>query len=401
MARKKGWESTNGTVGVGIIGCGERINQVTRRTCRQEQRLRVIGVNDINPKAVETTRKFFSHKAYYAHTERALRDYESADALVADPEIDWVFVGSWNASHCEHVVAAFNAGKHVFCEKPLATTVEDCLTMRDAWKASGRQFVIGFTLRFSPHYRKIKQLITEGTIGDIISMEFNETLNFNHGGWIHDDWRSETKYAGTHLLEKCSHDIDLVNWMIGCRASRVASFGGLDFFIPSNAYHMDRLGTDVNGCRAYKGMGPNKNRPGTDPFTRQPKDIVDNQVAIIEYENNVRATFHTNCNAGIPERRMYLLGTEGAIRADVLTGVIESKRIGFDTELINHDTGSSGDHGGGDDVLAKELRDCMVQGTLPAAGLEEGLESAITCFGIDKAHETGQIIDMEAFWSRL
>jgi len=105
----------------------------------------------------------------------------------------------------------------------LATTVEDCVAMRDAWKASGKQFIIGFTLRFSPHYRKIKELLDEGIVGDIISMEFNETLDFNHGAWIHDDWRSETKYAGTHLLEKCSHDVDLVNWMIDSRASRVAA----------------------------------------------------------------------------------------------------------------------------------------------------------------------------------
>jgi predicted dehydrogenase len=53
--------------------------------------------------------------------------------------------------------------------------------MRDAWKASGREFVIGFTLGYSPHYRKIKQLLQNGQIGEIVSLEFNETLDFNHG----------------------------------------------------------------------------------------------------------------------------------------------------------------------------------------------------------------------------
>jgi predicted dehydrogenase len=391
----------NETLGIGIIGCGGRIISVARRTCHQDKRLRVIGVHDINPKSVESAQRFFSCEEHYAHNHQPIRDYGSVDALVADPEIDWVMVGSWNVAHRKHVVASFEAGKHVFCEKPLATTVEDCVAMRDAWKASGKQFVIGFTLRFSPHYRKIKELVDEGIVGDIISMEFNETLNFNHGAWIHDDWRSETKYAGTHLLEKCSHDVDLVNWIVDSRASRVASFGGLDFFIPKNAYHMDRIGTDKNGCKAYKAMGSTKYSPNTDAFTRQPKDIVDNQVAIIEYENNVRTTFHTNCNAGIPERRMYILGTEGAIRADVISGVIQSKRIGFDTELVDHTTGVSGGHGGGDEVLAIELKDCMLNGGTSAAGLEEGLTSAITCFGIDKAHATGQVVDMKEFWDRV
>ena len=388
-------------IGIGIIGCGGRINQVARRTCRQDHSLRVIGVHDINPKSVEFTKGFFQHKEYYAHTDQQLKDYDTVDALVSDPEIDWVLVGSWNAAHREHVVAAFEAGKHVFCEKPLATTLEDCVAMRDAWQASGKQFLIGFTLRFSPHYRKIKELLDAGIVGDIISMEFNETLNFNHGAWIHDDWRSETKYAGTHLLEKCSHDVDLVNWMIGSRASRVASFGGLDFFVPENVHHMDRLGRDANGCKAYKAMGSTKSSPHTDAFTRQPKDIVDNQVAIIEYENNVRATFHTNCNSGIPERRMYILGTEGAIRADPAEGLLQSKRIGFDTELIEYDTGSSGSHAGGDEVLAVEFKDCMLNGGTPAAGLEDGLMSAITCFGIDEANETGKVVDMNQLWKRL
>jgi predicted dehydrogenase len=388
-------------VGIGIIGCGGRIKQVSRRTCRQDRRLRIVGVHDISEESIESTRQFFSHAEYYAHTDQKLKKYDTVGALVGDPEIDWVMVGSWNSVHREHVVAAFEAGKHVFCEKPLATTVEDCVAMRNAWLASGKQFVIGFTLRFSPHYRKIKALVDEGIVGDIISLEFNETLDFNHGGWIHDNWRSETRYAGTHLLEKCSHDIDLVNWMVGSRASRVASFGGRDFFIPSNAHHMERLGTNKRGDRAYKAMGSGRNNPDTDPFTREPKDIVDNQVAIIEYENNVRATFHTNCNAGIPERRMYILGTEGAIRADVITGVIQSKRIGFDTELITHDTGSSGGHGGGDEVLAVELKDCMLNGGAPAAGLEDGLTSALTCFGIDRAHATGLVVDMKEFWDQL
>jgi len=383
------------TLGIGLIGCGGRLCGISRRTCRQDKRLRVMGLYDNNPKSIEFAKSFYAQPDYYAHAEEELIGFDSLEALLADPAIEWVMVGSWNSAHCEHVVAAFEAGKHVFCEKPLATTLEDCVKMRDAWQASGKQFLIGFTLRFSPHYRKIKSLLDEGVVGDIISMEFNETLPFDHGAWIHDDWRSETRYAGTHLLEKCSHDVDLVNWMIGSRASKVASLGGRDFFIPSNEYHMERIGADENGHLAYKRGCADRN-----PFTRQPKDIVDNQVVIMEYENGVRATFHTNCNAGIPERRMYILGSEGAIRADVLTGVIKSKRIGFDTKTIDHETGSSGGHGGGDEVLAVELKDCMLEGGRPAAGLEDGLTSAITCFGIDRACDTGEVVDMAPLWQQ-
>jgi predicted dehydrogenase len=305
-------------------------------------------------------------------------------------------IASWNCFHREHTVAAFKAGKHVFCQKPLATNLADAMAMHRAWKKSGKMFNIGFTLRYSPHYRKIRQLIEEGAIGDLISMEFNETLDFNHGGYIMGDWRRLRKNAGTHLLEKCCHDIDLVNWMVGSLACRVASFGGLNFFTPANEKHMTRLGSDSRGRKAYCTW------PGLiceNPFTSD-KDIVDNQVAIIEFVNGVRASFHANCNSGIPERRMVLCGTEGAIRADVLTGSIELRRIGFDTKIEQVPAGVSGGHGGGDDVLAGELAESMLHGKPPSVGLDAGLKSAITCFGIDKAMDTGRVVDMMPIWKR-
>jgi len=384
------------TLGIGLIGCGGRLCGISRRTCRQDKRLRVVGLYDNNPKSIEKAKSFYAQPDYYAHADEELTVFDPLGSLLADPAVEWVMVGSWNSAHCEHVVAAFEAGKHVFCEKPLATTLDDCVRMRDAWKASGKRFLIGFTLRFSPHYRKIKALIDEGVVGDIISMEFNETLDFNHGGFAHGDWRRLTRHAGTFLLEKCCHDIDLVNWMVGGRASRVASFGGLNFFVPANERHIERLGKNAKGKRAYMTWN---SRNFTNPFTSE-KDIVDNQIVIMEYASGVRATFHTNCNAGIPERRMYILGSEGAIRADVRAGTIESKRIGFDTELVRHDTGSSGGHGGGDEVLAKELKDCMLEGGVPAAGLEDGLVSAVTCFGIDRACDTGKVVDMAPLWEQ-
>lgn len=311
-------------------------------------------------------------------------------------------IASWNDAHKEQTVAAFKAGKHVFCQKPLATSLKDCVAMYKAWKKSGKMFNIGFTLRYSPHYRKIKELLKSGKIGQIISMEFNETLDFNHGGYIMGDWRRLRKYAGTHFLEKCCHDIDLVNWMVESRASRVASFGGLDFFKPENEHHIARLGKNDKGMDAYntwrraRGLEP---MVDMNAFTSD-KDIIDYQVAIIEYANKVRATFHINCNAGIPERRMYILGTEGAIRADVLTGKIEVKRIGFNTVIEDASTTAKGGHGDGDGVLVKELAESMPNGTLPSVGLVEGVEASVTSFAIDDALDNGKMVDVAPYWEK-
>ncbi len=380
---------SNTAVGIGVIGCGAMGRSVLNHVLKQDERVRVVAIYDPDERSIEAALKMESMKT----TPEVCGHYQD---VVRRDDVDWVMIASWNRDHAEQTEAAFAAGKHVFCQKPLALSLEECVRMKEAGAKIEKQFNIGFTLRYSPHYRKIKELLAEGRIGRIVSMEFNETLDFCHGGYIHGDWRRLRKYAGTHLLEKCCHDIDLVNWMTDSRPRRVASFGGTDFFTPDHAHHVDRIGPREDGAAAYGAWG---GLVDEDPFLSD-KDIVDNQVAIIEYENGVRATFHTNCNAGIPERRMYILGTEGALRADVLAGTIQIKRIGWDTEFEDASSGSSGGHGGGDQVLAKELVDSMLNGTPPSVGLVEGMESAIACFAIDEAMDTGTIVDLEDWWKR-
>ena len=372
-------------IGIGVVGAGAMGRVVLKQVLEQDSRLKIRALFDPDPRSIAAARDLFG---------AGLPADDDCAALLARKEIDWVMIASWNCFHKEQTVAAFKAGKHVFCQKPLAINYADCLEMQQAWKASGRQFVIGFTLRFSPHYRKLKELLEAGVVGKMVSFEFNETLSFNHGGYIMGDWRRRRQYAGTHLLEKCCHDIDLANWFTGSLPARVASFGGLDFFTPENEGYMAKLGKDSEGRPAFQTWGGLVMK---NPFTGD-KDIVDNQVAILEYLNGVRATFHTNCNAGIPERRMYILGTEGAIRANVLTGDIETQRIGFDTKPEPVAACASGGHGGGDEILAKELAATMLDGAPPTVSLDAGLTSAGTCFAIDDAMDTGRVVDARPYW---
>ena len=376
------------SVDIGVIGCGAMGMTIVDRLVKSDRRLRIAALYDPDKRSID----------------RALAELEPSPAVCSDyreimdmPNVQWVMIASWNCHHCDQTIAAFEAGKHVFCQKPIALNVDECVRMMHAWKRSGKMFNIGFTLRYSPHYRKIKQLIMDGLIGKIISMEFNETLDFNHGGYIMGDWRRLCGNAGTHLLEKCCHDIDLANWMVESVAKRVASFGGLDFFVPENAFHVQRIGPREDGKTAYSSWG---GLVDLDPFLSD-KDIVDNQVVILEYANGVRASFHTNCNAGIPERRMYIVGTEGAIQANLITGEIHLKRIGFDTQEEDASTEASGGHGGGDEVLARELAESMLKQTPPSVGMIEGVASAVTCFAIDEAMYTGTVVDLTPYWDKV
>ncbi len=372
-------------IGIGLIGCGGMGMSVARKLLALDKPLEVRGIFDPDERSVGGA---------LAEIEGDPPVFDNYHDLVSSSEIDWVMIASWNCLHKEQTIAAFEAGKHVFCQKPLATTLEDGKLMYGAWRKAGGMFNLGFSLRYSNHYRKIRSLIDEGVVGELISFEFNETLDFNHGGYIMGDWRRLRKNAGTHLLEKCCHDIDLANWMVGSRARRVASFGGLNFFTRENEHHIERIGRSGEGKEAYSTW---RGLVKLNPFTSD-KDICDNQVVIMEYENGVKATFHTNCHAALPERRMYLLGSEGAIRANLSTGAIETKRIGFDTGAVDVSSSAQGGHGGGDEILVKELADSMLNDVIPSVGMEDGLRAAVTCFAIDQAMDKGEVVDLGPFW---
>ncbi len=373
--------------GIGIIGSGEMGRAVAKPVATEATRIR--AVYDPDPESIIEARKAFGDEFVVT---------ESLHELLDRNDIDWVMIASWNKFHAEQTIAAFKAGKHVFCQKPLAITLDQCLAMRKAWQASGKQFVIGFNLRYSPHYRKVKELLESGVVGDIISFEFNETLDFNHGGFIMGDWRRLRENAGTHLLEKCCHDIDLTNWMVDSRARRVASFGGLNFFLPENQEAIDRVGKTRSGRQGYMTWRGGKS---LNPFTAD-KDIIDNQVSIIEYDNGVRATLHMNSNTGIPERRLYICGTHGTLRADVITGRIEVCKIGFGNKIEDHSTGNgAGMHGGGDHILAMELVATMTRGEATSTTFEDGLQAAVTCFAIDEAMDTGLVVNLDSYWDKV
>ncbi len=374
---------------IGLLGCGHRQLAVVRTLLREAAgRIAVRAIFDPETEAVRAAQQAFGHDILACPDEATLLQNE---------EIDWVFIASWNHLHARQSIAALRAGKSVFCEKPLATNLPDCLAIRDEIDQSGQSFALGLVLRYSPFYHKIKEIISAGEIGEIISFEFNETLDFNHGGRrIFSTWRRNRELAGSHLLEKCCHDLDIALWLIGSEPEYVSSFGGRRFFIPANASRVQEIGAGLNGSLPY--CVAEGTPGGVMPFSPG-ASIVDHQVAIVEFANGVRATFHTNCNTALRERRFYLCGSKGTLRADAYTGVIEWQSIGTDVPCQRLNTFESGGHGhaGGDVVMARNLVAAILEGGPLLAGVEDGIRSALLAHAIDHAMETRSVVKVRPF----
>lgn len=382
-----GMEKTS-PIKIGLLGAGQRLRSVIKHLLAEAgDQIHIMGVSDPDPLSQEAVREAFGSGVEIFPAEKDL----------IHSEADWIFIGSLNCQHAEQAISAMQAGKNVFCEKPLATNFADCLRVRRTEKETGRVFSFGLVLRYSPFYQKLKALVDEGAIGDLVSFEFNETLGFNHGGYIFGNWRRNRELAGTHILEKCCHDLDLANWITGRLPVRVASFGGRNIFTEANGRLVEKIGPGPDHRPAYS-QWPD---PHAVPPFSPGATIFDNQVAIIQYTGGVRATFHTNCNTAILERRFFLCGTEGTLRANAYTGLIEHQQIGWNTIPETIDTQAAGGHGGGDSVMARGLLGTLTRAKPPLATASDGLRACAVAFGIDTAADSNQVTSLQPYWDAI
>ena len=192
---------------IGIIGCG-KIAQV-RHLPEYEQNpgARIAGLYDLNQERAQALAAQYGAKAY-----------ESYETLLADPAIDAVSVCSANVSHAEIAVAALEAGKHVLCEKPMATTLEDCERMVAAAQKSGKYLMIDQNQRLAGAHRKARELIRAGAIGKPLTFR----TAFRHGGpetWSVDPgqstWFFDKKRAAMGAMADLGvHKTDLIQFLL-------------------------------------------------------------------------------------------------------------------------------------------------------------------------------------------
>ena len=145
---------------VGIIGCGGIANSKHMPALTsQKDKCKMVAFCDIIRERAE--------KAAAQYGAEGAKVYEDYHDLLADPEIDVVHVLTPNVAHCPITVAAFEAGKHVMCEKPMAATTEDAQLMIDTWKKSGKKFTIGYQNRFRKDTQTLFKACRAGDLGDI------------------------------------------------------------------------------------------------------------------------------------------------------------------------------------------------------------------------------------------
>ena len=129
--------------------------------------------------------------AIYGVPSSAIYSYENMDAIRDNPEIDAVYIALPNSMHAEFTIRAAKAGKHVLCEKPMATSVADAKSMIDACKAANKKLMIAYRCQFDPEHLKAIEMIRSGQLGQVQAIESAFGFNIAAG-----EWRLNRKLAG-------------------------------------------------------------------------------------------------------------------------------------------------------------------------------------------------------------
>lgn len=186
---------------VGIIGAGN-ISKYHIDAYRKNPDVELYALCDIN----ESRLKMMGEK--YGVT----RLFTDKDEMLKLDELDAVSVCTWNSEHAPCSIAALNAGKHVLCEKPMATNVEDAIKMKEAAEKNGKLLMIGFVRRFGNDCDIMRDFNSVDYLGDIYYAKATYLRrNGNPGGWFGDMSRS----GGGPMIDLGVHVIDFTRYVMG------------------------------------------------------------------------------------------------------------------------------------------------------------------------------------------
>lgn len=196
------------TVRWGIIGCGNVTEVKSGPALQKAERSALVAV----------MRRDGARARDYAERHGVPRWYDDADALIADPEVDAVYVATPPSTHLEYTLRAARAGKPVYVEKPMARTHAECVSMIEACRAANVPLFVAYYRRALPRFLKIKELIDSGAIGEVrfVAVHFQQPPSPADLDREHPAWRVDPAIAGGgHFVDLAPHTLDFLDFALG------------------------------------------------------------------------------------------------------------------------------------------------------------------------------------------
>ncbi len=352
---------------------------------------KLVGFCDINQTRMNYANKVINEK--FGTEPVPTYHCSEFDRMIEEQKPDIVLVTSIDRTHHTYIIRAMELGCDVISEKPMTVDEAKAQEILDAINRTGRKLRVTFNYRYAPHNTKIRELITDGTIGQVNSIHFEWLLNTEHGADYFRRWHRDKRNSGGLLVHKSTHHFDLVNFWLGSAPKTVFAMGDLMFYGRENA---EKRGV----TKFYNRAHGSENAQG-DPFALDMENkeqlkslyldaehedgyirdqsvfgdginIEDTMGVMVRYQNNAIMTYSLNTYLPWEGFRIAFNGSKGRIQVSVVEksyvngggktaaeGAVQHKSITvfpmfgepYEVEIVE----GVGGHGGGDPILLNDL----------------------------------------------
>lgn len=410
---------------VAVAGMGSR--GWTYSLCCEEypDRMKIVAAADPRPERLAMARDRFgvAEENCFASAEEMLSRPRLADIMV---------ISTQDRQHVAQAVRALRLGYHLILEKPISPDMDECREILRVADETGRSVIVCHVLRYTPFYTRLKALLSEGVIGEIVAIDHVENVVYWHQAhsFVRGNWRRSDE-TSPMILAKCCHDFDLLLWLSGLHCRRVSSFGGTYLFRPEKA-PAGAAPRCLDGCQARAGCPYDAEKiyisnPATGvacgktgwpcdvladfpneenirkaiqsgPYGRCvyacDNDVVDHQQVIMEMENG--ATFHLTMAAFTSRggRDTKIMGTHGEIVANLAENTISVMPFGGEKYVIDisAEAKNLSGHAGGDTRMVSDFLDIVAGIAQPnerTTSLRDSVESHIVALAAEQSRQTG------------
>ncbi|NQU11781.1 Gfo/Idh/MocA family oxidoreductase [bacterium] len=259
---------------------------------------------------------------------------EQLEAMIRQLKADLVVVTSRDSTHDEFIVRGLQTGCDVITEKPMTIDAAKCQRIVDTVRQTGRSLRVTFNYRYAPARSQVKELLQQGVIGRVLSVEFQWLLDTSHGADYFRRWHRNKVNSGGLLVHKATHHFDLVNWWINSVPAKVSATGARVFYTPEQAvrYGFTRRGErcldcpESSRCPFFLDIKGNAqlrelylDQESHDGYQRDrcvfsdQIDIEDTMNVVVEYRSGVRMSYALTAFSPWEGYRIAFNGTKGRL----------------------------------------------------------------------------------------
>ena len=422
---------------VAIIGAGARGRSAYgSRLLKFPESVKVVAVADVDPVRLNLCSD--------EHNVPQEMRFNSDTKLLEQPKLaDLLFVCNQDRDHFKSMMLGLEKGYDIILEKPISPSLKECKLISEKASELGRKVLVCHVLRYTPFYKKLKEIIDSNVIGEIVTVNAEEEVGYWHQAhsFVRGNWRNSTE-TSPMILAKCCHDMDILLWLIGKKCLKVSSFGSLKHFKAEKApegaadrccncpqevktkcpYEVEKFYIDgpiglKNGFTGWPrkvvmGKTPTIENVTealkTGPYGRcvyhSDNDVVDNQVVNMLLEDNITVNFTMSAFSANTDRSIRIRGTHGEIIGKWSADEIKLTVFGEEpivykpnTTANAEGTGDTGGHGGGDMGLIKSVIALFSKGKVSKSVtyIDKSIESHFVALAAEESRVNGgKVIDM-------